>query len=167
MTAKEYVKSKMPNARAERHVEGQIIGKPYWLIRDGRNTMYFASGKTESNAWVEAKKRLIEQQAMMKIGENVKYPSGCTITLGKKENPVEKILEIALDGDVKHTRYYTLTKEAGLGNDDRFFEGELLSDGSYIRPLKKAKLWAKENGYTKLIVVSIKKRTKPDKEYNL
>lgn len=71
MTAKEYVKSKMPNARAERHVEGQIIGKPYWLIRDGRNTMYFASGKTESNAWVEAKKRLIKLQKQNESNNNV------------------------------------------------------------------------------------------------
>jgi hypothetical protein len=63
MTAKEYVKNKLPNARAERHVEGRIIGKPYWLIRDGMNTMYLASGKTESNAWVNAKKILMERDS--------------------------------------------------------------------------------------------------------
>lgn len=64
MTAKEFVKSKMPNARAERHVRGMIKGmqEVYWLIRDGRQTMYFASGKSESNAWVEAKKRIIENE---------------------------------------------------------------------------------------------------------
>jgi len=64
MTAKEFVKEKFPNARAERHVEGRIKGlqKPYWLIRDGRNTMYMASGKTESNAWVNAKKMIIQKE---------------------------------------------------------------------------------------------------------
>lgn len=58
MTAKEFVKNKMPNAKAERHVRGMIKGlqEVYWLIRDGNHTMYFAIGKTESNAWVEAKK---------------------------------------------------------------------------------------------------------------
>lgn len=60
MTAKEYVKNKMPNAKAERHVEGRIVGKPYWLIRDGNKTMYFAIGKTESNAWVNAKNKLLK-----------------------------------------------------------------------------------------------------------
>lgn len=62
MTSKEFVKSKMPNARAERHVKGRIKGmqKAYWIIRDGRQTMCFASGISESNAWAEAKKRIIE-----------------------------------------------------------------------------------------------------------
>ena len=45
MTAKEFVKNKLPNARAERHVEGRIAGKPYWLIRDGKNTMYAGKQK--------------------------------------------------------------------------------------------------------------------------
>lgn len=64
MTAKEFVKSKIPNAMAERHVRGMIKGmqEVYWLIRDGRQTMYFAIGKSESNAWVEAKKRIIENE---------------------------------------------------------------------------------------------------------
>lgn len=62
MTAKEFVKNKIPNARAERHVRGMIKGmqEVYWLIRDGNNTMYFANGKSQSNAWVNAKKRIIE-----------------------------------------------------------------------------------------------------------
>ena len=62
MTAKEFVLEKMPKARAERQVRGMIKGlqEIYWLIREGRNTMYFASGKTESNAWVNAKKNIIE-----------------------------------------------------------------------------------------------------------
>lgn len=63
MTAKEFVKSRMPNAKAERHVSGMVRGmtEVYWLIRDGRESMYFAVGKSESNAWVEAKKRLLEK----------------------------------------------------------------------------------------------------------
>lgn len=59
MTAKEFVKNKMPKARAERHVEGRIAGKPYWLIRNGNENMYFAIGDTQLKAWMEAKKKLI------------------------------------------------------------------------------------------------------------
>lgn len=64
MTAKEFVKNKMPNARAERHVKGMIKGfqEVYWLIRNGRETMYFADGKSESNAWVNAKKKILEKE---------------------------------------------------------------------------------------------------------
>jgi hypothetical protein len=60
MTAKEYVKTHYPKARAERQVEGRVIGmqKTYWLIRDGRQTMYMAVGTSESNAWVNAKKMI-------------------------------------------------------------------------------------------------------------
>lgn len=65
MTAKEFVKSKVPNARSERHISGMIKGlqEVYYLIRDGRNTMYMAIGKTESNAWVNAKKYLIKRDS--------------------------------------------------------------------------------------------------------
>ena len=63
MKAKEYVKQRMPKARAERHRTGSgtSYGETYWLIRDGRNYNYFSEGKTESNAWVNAKKRIIEE----------------------------------------------------------------------------------------------------------
>lgn len=62
MTAKEFVKARYPKAKAERQVEGRIKGlqKTYWLIRDGNNYMYMASGNTESNAWVNAKKKISE-----------------------------------------------------------------------------------------------------------
>ena len=62
MTAKEFVKEKMPKARAERQVQGRVKGmtKAYYLIRDGRASMYFAQGKTESAAWVAARKRIQE-----------------------------------------------------------------------------------------------------------
>lgn len=64
MTAKEFVKERYPNARAERQVRGMIKGmqEVYYLIRDGRNTMYMASGKSESNAWVNAKKYILERE---------------------------------------------------------------------------------------------------------
>jgi hypothetical protein len=61
MTAEEYVKLAMPNARAEKYKAGRIVGNTYWLIRDGRNTMYFASGNSKSKAWVNAKIRLKEK----------------------------------------------------------------------------------------------------------
>ena len=64
MTAKEFVKERYPNARDERQVRGMIKGmqEVYYLIRDGRNTMYMASGKSESNAWVNAKKYILERE---------------------------------------------------------------------------------------------------------
>ena len=64
MTAKEFVKERYPNARVERQVRGMIKGmqEVYYLIRDGRNTMYMASGKSESNAWVNAKKNILERE---------------------------------------------------------------------------------------------------------
>lgn len=57
MTAKEFVKQHYPKARAERQVKGRIAGlkEVYWLIRPAIGEMYIASGKTESNAWVNAK----------------------------------------------------------------------------------------------------------------
>ena len=64
MTAKEFVKQKYPAARAERHTNGRIRGlyDVYWLIRNGRETMYMAFGKTESNAWVKAKEKMIADE---------------------------------------------------------------------------------------------------------
>lgn len=65
MTAKEFVKERYPKARAERHRTGSntTYGETYWLIRNGRETMYMASGKSESNAWVNAKKKILEREA--------------------------------------------------------------------------------------------------------
>lgn len=56
MTAKEFVKSKYPKARSERHKITH--GKTYWLIRDGNAFMYMAEGETESKAWIKAKQKL-------------------------------------------------------------------------------------------------------------
>jgi hypothetical protein len=61
MTAKEFVKQYHPNAVDESHLDARIGGKRYWLIRlKPRDTMYFAIGKTKSNAWVEAKKKVLQ-----------------------------------------------------------------------------------------------------------
>ena len=59
MTAKEFVKEKYPNARSEK--QSKNTKEVYYLIRDGRNTMYMASGNSESNAWVNAKKRILDE----------------------------------------------------------------------------------------------------------
>lgn len=53
MKAKDFVKSKFPKAKAERHWTNRR--EVYFLIRDGRNTMYMAEGSTESKAWANAK----------------------------------------------------------------------------------------------------------------
>jgi len=56
MTAEQFVKKHYPNARCEKQKTNG--GESYYLIRDGRNTMYMASGKTKSNAWSNAKKTI-------------------------------------------------------------------------------------------------------------
>lgn len=62
MTAKEFVQERYPTARAERQVSGRVKGfkSVYWLIRERGQTMYIASGNSESNAWVNAKKTILE-----------------------------------------------------------------------------------------------------------
>lgn len=64
MTAKEFVKNILPKANAEKHKSGMIKGlqETYWLIRDGNSYFYLASGKSESNAWVNAKKNLLDKK---------------------------------------------------------------------------------------------------------
>jgi hypothetical protein len=64
MTSKEFVQERFPKAKAEKVVNGRIKGMQeiYWIIRDGRNTMPMTSGKTESNAWVNAKARILEDE---------------------------------------------------------------------------------------------------------
>lgn len=62
----------------------------------------------------------------------------------------DKVLEIAIDNGVKHTCYYVLNKEVHVGCSDKFFEGT-----KDIKPLKQAKIWAKENGYNVLQIVRI------------
>ena len=48
MTAKEFVKSKLPTAKAEYHYAFSLMGKrKYWLIRERGNSMYFCAGETE------------------------------------------------------------------------------------------------------------------------
>ena len=65
MTAKEFVQEKHPTARAERQVSGMIKGMKtvYYLIRERGQTMYMAEGKSENNAWVNAKKYILEREA--------------------------------------------------------------------------------------------------------
>ena len=62
MTSKQFVREVFPKARVERHVRGRIKGmqEVYYLIRNGTETMYIASGTSESNAWVNAKKSNVD-----------------------------------------------------------------------------------------------------------
>lgn len=62
MTAKEFVLSKIPNAKAEKQKTTGFRAKIYWLIRIGRDTMWFSEGTTEAKAWKEAKERILEQE---------------------------------------------------------------------------------------------------------
>lgn len=54
MTAKEYVLSKVPTARAEKQKGNGPFGKTYWLIREKGAYMYIAPGDTERKAWKAA-----------------------------------------------------------------------------------------------------------------
>lgn len=60
MTAKNFVQNKFPKAAAERQVQGD--NTVYWLIRDGRAYFYMAQGKTQAEAWKNAKKKIQEQE---------------------------------------------------------------------------------------------------------
>lgn len=64
MTAKEFVLQKYPKAKSEKHIKGKVKGmqEAYWLIRNQGDTMYLASGKTESNAWSNTKKMIVESE---------------------------------------------------------------------------------------------------------
>jgi len=75
MTSKEFVLSKFPKARSERQKSGMIKGmqRTYYLIRNGRETMYMASGDTESKAWKKAKEIIIESE--MSINANKINPT--------------------------------------------------------------------------------------------
>ena len=59
MTAKEFVQEKYPKARSERQVKNS--GEAYYLIRNRGETMYMASGNSESNAWVNTKKWILDK----------------------------------------------------------------------------------------------------------
>lgn len=67
MTAKEFVKQYYPTARSERQVSGRIKGmqEVYYLIRMAGATMYFSEGKSESNAWVNAKIKIQESNTVL------------------------------------------------------------------------------------------------------
>lgn len=78
---------------------------------------------------------------------------------------MEKILEIGLDSGVKHTCYVVFNNDVGVGCNSLFFEG-IKTEDSYIKPLKEAKMWAKNHGYTHLKVISMSLK-KSDKIYTL
>lgn len=58
MTSEEFVKSHLPKAKAEKHTTNR--GESYYLIRDGRATMYLASGETKAKAWKNAKEYIVK-----------------------------------------------------------------------------------------------------------
>jgi len=61
MKAKEFVKSKYPNAKAKKYRNHGPFNKAYWLIwsdYQSENPIRLSEGKTESNAWVNAKNNL-------------------------------------------------------------------------------------------------------------
>lgn len=59
-SAKDFVISHVPNARAEKQTRGKIKGMQttYWLIRDGNSSGYMGNGETEAKAWKDAKEYL-------------------------------------------------------------------------------------------------------------
>lgn len=57
MTAKEIVQSICPTATAEKQ---QINGEVYWLIREYGKYTYMVEGKTQSEAWKNARTKLMD-----------------------------------------------------------------------------------------------------------
>lgn len=59
MTAKEFVLQHKPTVKAERQSTREIMGRrSYWLIREKDQYMYFSQGKTQGQAWANAKRRI-------------------------------------------------------------------------------------------------------------
>ena len=63
MTAKEYVKEKYPKARVEFYKSNSSLGGGHWLCWTEFRGDRLSEGKTASNAWVNAKKRILEREA--------------------------------------------------------------------------------------------------------
>lgn len=65
MTAKQYVKNVYPFATIEKQIEGRVKGlqKPYYIVRTKFNASgYIATGNTQSNAWTNAKKFIMNHR---------------------------------------------------------------------------------------------------------
>ena len=63
MTAKEFVKQYYPHARATRYTSGRIKGmtSAYYLVHSSAlNGSRLSEGNTESKAWTNAKKFIVE-----------------------------------------------------------------------------------------------------------
>lgn len=58
MNNEQYVLERYPKARAEKQKGND--GRVYWLIRNGRQTMYMASGDTQAKAWKDAKESVLD-----------------------------------------------------------------------------------------------------------
>ena len=64
MKAEEFVKSKYPLAHARKFKTNGWNPNTYWLVwGDGGQNHRLSEGKTESNAWVNAKNRIIETES--------------------------------------------------------------------------------------------------------
>ena len=72
MKAKDFVLQKYPTARSERVVSGRVKGfkKVYYLIRERGEQMYLAQGTSESNAWVNAKNDILEEEKTTILNPN-------------------------------------------------------------------------------------------------
>lgn len=62
MTAKQFVQSSVPRAHLEKQQTNG--GERYYLIRNGNNPMYMASGKTPGEAWKKAKELVVVKQTV-------------------------------------------------------------------------------------------------------
>ena len=62
MTAEEYVTEKYPKARVEFYKSNSPFGGGYWLCWTEYRGSRLSEGKTASNAWVNAKKTIKENE---------------------------------------------------------------------------------------------------------
>lgn len=64
MTAKEFVKSKFPRARAEKYQQGKIRygSSTYYIVWSELRGQRLATADTEGKAWTAAKKNIIAKE---------------------------------------------------------------------------------------------------------
>lgn len=85
MKAKDFVKSRFPKAKAERHVSGGRVkgmGKPYYLIRPATHEMWIGNGDTESKAWIDAKERIMDRET-----DSIEKNNSSTNSIGNQKSP--------------------------------------------------------------------------------
>jgi hypothetical protein len=60
MKSKDIVQAILPRTKAEKQKTNGAFGTHYFLVRNGRDTMYLGQGDTEAQAWADALPKVLE-----------------------------------------------------------------------------------------------------------